>query len=199
DAVVKRLILVGVSPPTPHSVEALILLGSLASHAFDEARHSLDNALRNEPFGFRVWRGITSIVHTSMVGRPNHFPDRLSVWIQRQLKDAPKLRVDSLYPARSLDLELAITIPPEWTGKGPDWADEALRARVGLAGATGRERATAALGLWERALNRQSAASRITVKRYLRELVSQFRGMGGASPTVDHPAAELQWVADTVM
>src|SRR5262249_37012950 len=77
--------------------------------------------------------------------------------------------------------------------------DEALRARVGLAGATGRERATAALGLWERALNRQSAASRITVKRYLRELVSQFRGMGGASPTVDHPAAELQWVADTVM
>lgn len=206
---VHRLILIGVSPPTSYSVEALILLGSLACHAFDEEmQRSLTRALQQTPLGFRVWRAATSIVH-AYSGAQNHRPvdansgvvpvGKLKAWIKKQLGEAQALRARSLYPARSLDLELAIAVPADWSPIERDWAGDLLRARVGMngpGGATVRERATAALGLWERAWNRGSAEARRSAEEHLlrvaEDLRSEAEELGAVAPT------GLRWVADTI-
>ncbi|MGW3812089.1 hypothetical protein [Micromonospora sp. NPDC005113] len=72
-------------------------------------------------------------------------------WVAEQLNSCERLRKHSLYPARSLDLELAITIPKVWSPPERDWAGERLRSRANDPNATLREPGTAAFVLWERA------------------------------------------------
>jgi hypothetical protein len=59
--VVHQLILIGEAPPTPQNVEALIMLGTLGSYAFDIMKRRLEQAL-TLPLGFRVWRAIVKLV-----------------------------------------------------------------------------------------------------------------------------------------
>ena len=146
--VVDQLIILGYAPPTPRSVESLILLGTLGGYATKVVKDQLEYALK-QPLGFRVWRVITSLVMLSR--RASHTPS-LRGWVRNQLEAADELRGKSLYPARSLDLELAIRIPPDWSPVGDDWAGEALLQRATNTQATVRERGTAAMGLWQRAV-----------------------------------------------
>jgi hypothetical protein len=62
EPLVRRLTLVSVAPPTSHNYDAQIMLGSLASYAFEPMREHLENELRYSPMGFRVWRAITKLV-----------------------------------------------------------------------------------------------------------------------------------------
>jgi hypothetical protein len=172
EKVVNRLILVGMSPPTPHSVEALVLLGSLASYAFDVVANRLEDALWNAPLGFRVWRAVTSLVQAS-TGESSGLPrDTLRDWVHLQLQDCMRLRAVSLYPARALDLELALAVPDDWSPPHDDWIGELLQSRAQDPRTTVRERSSAALGLWERAARRGGADH---VTPYLLELAKRFR------------------------
>jgi hypothetical protein len=199
--VVNQLILFGAGPPTPQSVEALVLLGSIACHAFDDViQGSLETALRQTPFGFRVWRGITSTVHAIRDSKGRVPARDIKEWVRTQLRDCRELREISLYPARSLDLELAIAVPPDWSPVDDDWAGEVLRDRAemsGPEGATVRERATAALGLWERALERDDKPARIAAERHLCRLAAQFREEAESPETV--APTGLRWTADTLV
>jgi hypothetical protein len=145
--VVEQLIILGYAPPTPRSVEALIMLGTLCAYAFEPIRDALDEAL-NHPLGFRVWRVITTLV---MLSRRAQHTQALRNWVRPLLEDAERLRESSLYQGRSLDLELAIRVPPDWSPPEDDWAGAALLARANNPMATIRERGTAAMGLWQRA------------------------------------------------
>lgn len=148
--VVEQLIILGYAPPTSRSVEALIMLGTLGSHAFDIMRPTLVDAL-GHPLGFRMWRALTQLV---ALNRPdNRYAPDLRSWVEGLLGDAEEYRDKSLYPGRSLDLELAISIPSDWSPAGDDWAGDALRTRAANRSATVRERGTAALGLWQRAMD----------------------------------------------
>jgi hypothetical protein len=145
--VVEQLIILGYAPPTPRSVEALIMLGTLGAYAFEPIRDALDEALI-QPLGFRVWRVITALV---MLSKRAEYKQALQNWVRPLLADADRLRESSLYPGRSLDLELAIRVPPGWSPPKDDWAGAALLARANNPKATIRERGTAAMGLWQRA------------------------------------------------
>jgi hypothetical protein len=182
--VVEQLVLIGVSPPTPYSVEALILLGGIGRYAFKVVSSILERELHG-PMGFRVWRVVTSIVHagggasrrsTGAAGRTEHGPmEDWAGWIQLQLgRHSEALRKASLYPARSLELELAIAVPSEWSPyNGKDWAAEVLRSRARDEKATVRERGTAALGAWERALKHGTPAAQAGGRRFLENLITQ--------------------------
>ena len=146
--VVEQLIVLGYAPPTPRSVEALILLGTLGSYAFDITKEALDYALI-QPLGFRAWRVITTLV---MLNRRAQRVPEIRKWVQQLLADAEEYREISIYPGRSLDLELAIRIPPDWSPPEDDWAGAALLARANNPRATIRERGTAGMGLWQRAV-----------------------------------------------
>src|SRR6202012_2700784 len=54
DLLVRRLTLISLAPPTPNNTDALIMLGILASYAFEPMRQLLDHELRTSPLGFRV-------------------------------------------------------------------------------------------------------------------------------------------------
>jgi hypothetical protein len=100
--VVDQLIILGYAPPTPRSVEALIMLGTLGGYATEIVKNKLEYAL-TRPLGFRVWRVITALV---MLSRRTSNTPSLRRWVMTQLKAAEELRDKSLYPGRSLDLEL---------------------------------------------------------------------------------------------
>jgi hypothetical protein len=51
--VVYQLIILGYAPPTPRSIEALIMLGTLGGYGFDTIKRALDYALA-QPLGFRI-------------------------------------------------------------------------------------------------------------------------------------------------
>jgi hypothetical protein len=199
--VVSQLILIGTAPPTPQSVEALILLGSICCQAFDDVvQNSLEYALRQTPFSFRVWRAITSVVHAIRGSKVQGREQDIKEWVRNQLRDCLQLRRTSLYPARSLDLELAIAVPSSWSPLDDDWAGNVLRERAEMAGpegATVRERATAALGLWERALDRDGRTARTDAERHLLALAASFR-KEASSPDSVAPTG-LRWTADTVV
>jgi hypothetical protein len=146
--VVYQLIILGYAPPTPRSIEALIMLGTLGGYGFDTIKRALDYAL-TQPLGFRIWRVITTLVMLSQ--RARNMQD-LRLWVRHVLADAQELRGRSLYPGRSLDLELAIRVPLEWSPPEDDWAGAVLLRRANDTGATIRERGTAAMGLWQRAV-----------------------------------------------
>ena len=115
DQLVHRLILISVAPPTTMNHDAQILLGSLASYAFDQMRDQLDYQLRYSPMGFRVWRAITKLV--KLTTRSEH-AGALQSWVRGLIRDSEELRRNSLYAGRSLDLELAISVPAEWSPPG---------------------------------------------------------------------------------
>jgi hypothetical protein len=188
-AVVDRLIKVGVAPPTARSVEALLLLGSLSHYAFNVVSEKLAAELRGT-LGFRVWRAVTKVVRLrDTTGREGHLPTRnLPDWVRLQLADAEVLRAESLYPARSLDLELALNVPPAWSTPDNDWIGRLLLERAKNGEATVRERGTAALGLWERAVEQMRTED---VRRELEVLVRDFEAEASQKET----ATGLRWVA----
>ncbi len=191
DRLVRQLILISVAPPSTMYYDAPILLGSLASYAFETMRPRLDFELRFSPLGFRVWRAITQLVKLST--RNEQHIDDLRSWVAGLIRDSGKLRSSSLYAGRSLDLELAISIPAGWSRPGDDWAHDALLARAKDRNATLRERGTAALGLWERAIS-GSPASREKTEKELRQLIDHFRDPA-TRPDV---ASGLRWAAATL-
>jgi hypothetical protein len=190
DFLVRRLLLVSVAPPTSRNYDAQILLGMLASYAFEPMHELLESQLRYSPMSFRVWRAITKLVRLREADQQNK---ALQAWVRGLLGDAEELRTRSLYAGRSLDLELAITVPAAWSRGRDDWAGEALRVRVRDAEATIRERGTAAMGLWQRALAEGGAAPKQAEKE-LRGLIEEFRDPQ-ARPDA---AAGLRWVAATL-
>src|ERR1022692_4811845 len=190
DRLVRQLILISVAPPSPMYYDAPILLGSLASYDFEAMRPRLDHELRYSPLGFRVWRALTQLVKLS--ARSDHI-DGLKSWVRGLIGESGDLRMSSLYAGRSLDLELAISIPVDWSRPGDDWVYAALLARAKDSAATLRERGTAALGLWERAIS-GTQASREKTEKELRQLIAHFRDPN-TRPDV---ASGLRWVAATL-
>jgi hypothetical protein len=191
DGLVHKLILVAVGPPSSRNYDAQVLLGMLASYAFnDRMRHQLDHQLRRSPLGFRVWRAISKLVVQNADSRHT---DELKAWVRQLIGAAETLREDSLYPGRSLDLELAISVPAAWSPPGTDWVGEALFNRARNAKATIRERGTAASGLWERALTEGRSDLDVTQAK-LRDLIIEFR----KPETRPDAAAGLRWIAATL-
>lgn len=187
---VRRLIFVSVGPPTSRNYDAQILLGSLAGYAFELMREPLEYELRSTPLGFRVWRAITKLVKIS--GR-SRYADDLRVWVRDLVGDAEDLRKRSLYAGRSLDLETAIIVPAEWSPPEDNWVQRALIARAWNKEATIRERGTAALGLWQRAMKDDPGGSGQT-EADLRELIEEFKH-GNSRPDA---AGGLHWIAITL-
>jgi hypothetical protein len=187
--VVYQLIILGYAPPTPRSIEALIMLGTLGGYGFDTIKPALDYALA-QPLGFRIWRVITTLV---MLNRRARNMQDLRLWVKQVLTDAEELRGKSLYPGRSLDLELAIRVPRDWSPPEDDWAGAVLLERANDARATIRERGTAAMGLWQRVVldpNRDKGRAADS----LQPLITEFE-----NPTNRPDASSgMQWVAATL-
>ena len=190
ELLVRRLILISVAPPTSRNYDAQILLGMLASYAFELMRDRLEFELRYSPLGFRVWRAITKLVMLSAGGEHT---EALRAWVRRLIRDSEELRKCSLYASSSLDLELAITVPAAWSPPGDDWAGEALLARARNNEATIRERGTAAMGLWQRAIG-EDGPDREKTETDLRELIAEFRD----PRTRPDARAGLRWLAATL-
>jgi hypothetical protein len=185
---VHRLILIAVGPPTSRNYDAQILLGMLASYAFDERmKQQLDYQLKRSPLGFRVWRAITKLV---MFNARSSHTEALKFWVRGLIHDSENLRGRSLYAGRSLDLELAITVPDAWSPPDDDWVGAALLRRAKNPKATIRERGTAVMGLWQRAITEKRSDLRST-EAELRELIVAFRERD-ARPDA---AAGLRWIA----
>jgi hypothetical protein len=185
--VVHQLILIGEAPPTPQNVEALIMLGTLGGYAFDIMKRRLEQA-STLPLGFRVWRAITKIVTLIKPGSP--YRRELMGWVRRLLEEAEDLRKKSLYPARCLDLELAMAIPPSWSPTDDDWVGRALLARVNNSSATVQERGTAALGLWERAIDQDRDPDKVA--RDLEPLIREFEDKNKQRDAMGWVAATLR-------
>jgi hypothetical protein len=188
--VVNQLIILSYAPPTPRSVEALIVLGALGGYALDIVKGSLDHAI-SQPLGFRIWRVVTTLV---MLNKKSNRVPGLRSWIERLLAEAESLRGRTIYPARSLDLELAISVPPGWCPPERDWADGALTARATNPDASMGERGTAITGLWQRALTRQDSERWASAAK-LRTLISEFESAAKNSDT----RHGVQWAAATLM
>ncbi|MEV0183035.1 hypothetical protein AB0I54_27620 [Streptomyces sp. NPDC050625] len=197
--VVRSLILIGAAPPTRLNVEALIWLGTLSGYVFDEMADQLEQAVRSTPLGFRVWRALTKSVLLS-TSRSAHADEQvinaLGDCVRMLLDDAEELRQESLYPGRSLDLELAIAVPGDWSdpsGPDGDWVGAMLLERARSRDATLRERGTAAHGLWQRAVQGRGL-DRDTVREQLGRLIEVFENPG------DRPdiATGLRWTAATL-
>ena len=191
ELLVQRLILISVAPPTPRNYDAQILLGMLASYAFEPMRDQLESQLRYSPMSFRIWRTITKLVK---LGEDDKQAKALMPWVRRIIGDAEELRTRSLYAGRSLDLELAITVPASWSPPDSDWVGDALRARAQDNEATIRERGTAAMGLWQRALAEGHRDAMAKTEEELRGLIKMFRDPD-ARPDA---AAGLRWLASTL-
>ena len=187
--VVDQLIMLAYAPPTPRSVEALIMLGALGGYAFNIVSDSLQYALMH-PLGFRVWRVLTTLV---LLNRRASRTLGLRDWSKYWLGEAEGLRGQSIYPARSLDLELAISVPSGWSPPEDDWAGEALIARAVNPNATIRERGTAVTGLWQRAMAHQHSERQSTAAK-LEALLSRFESEG----TNSDAHRGIGWVAITL-
>jgi hypothetical protein len=188
--VVDQLIILGYAPPTSRSVEALIMLGTLSSHAFNIMQPILEYALRR-PLGFRVWRALTQLIALNKPG--SYYSRDLQSWVEGLLGEAEALREKSLYPGRSLDLELAISIPSAWSPASNDWAGNALRMRAANRSATVRERGTAALGLWQRTI----ASAELGQKEIAAELGTLIVEFEAAANRPDAYQG-MRWVAATL-
>jgi hypothetical protein len=185
-----RLMLISMGPPTWRNYDAQPLLGMLVSYAFDEVRDLLERRLRFSPLGFRVWRAVTMLVKLSEDGTQNQ---ALRGWIRDLVRDSAVLRKDSLHAGSSYDLELALTVPAAWSPPKDDWVGEALRARARDPEATLRERGTAAMGMWHRAIT-DDRPDLQDVEKELRKLIADLR-REEARPDA---AAGAQWIAATL-
>lgn len=190
DLLVRRLILISVAPPTSRTYDAQILLGMLASYAFELTRDRLEAQLRDSPMSFRVWRAITKLV---MLSKDGEQTEGLRPWVARLLRDAGELRNRSLHAGYSSDLKLAVTVPAGWSPSGQDWVADVLWARARKNDATIRERGTAAMGLWERAIT-ASRPDLPAIEKELRGLIAEFRDAN----TRPDAAAGLRWIAATL-
>jgi len=138
-----------------------------------------------------MWRALTQLVALNKPG--NRYAPDLQSWVEGLLGEAEARRDKSLYPGRSLDLELAISIPSDWSPASDDWAGNALRARAANRSATVRERGTAALGLWQRAMDNEEL-SLDNVINDLTPLIAEFE-----APTNRPDAYQgMQWAAATL-
>jgi hypothetical protein len=187
--VVQQLILIGEAPPTPQNVEALIMLGTLGSYAFDIVRRSLEQALAL-PLGFRVWRAIAKLV--ALIKPTSPYRRELVIWVEQLLAQAEDLREKSIYPARCLDLELAMAIPASWSPSGADWVGRALLTRSNNTHATVQERGTAALGLWQRAVEQGRDQERVIED--LGPLIAEFEDKNKQRDAMGWVAANLKQV-----
>ncbi len=190
DLLVRRLILISVAPPTSRTYDAQILLGMLASYAFELTRDRLEAELRDSPMSFRVWRAITKLVMLSKGGEQT---EGLRQWAARLLGDAGELRNRSLHAGYSSDLEFAVMVPAAWSPGGRDWVGDALWARARDNNATIRERGTAAMGIWERAVS-GDRPDLPAIEKQLGGLITEFRD----ARTRPDAAAGLAWIADTL-
>lgn len=190
DMLARRLALVSVGRPGPLSYDAQTLLGMLACYCFDQTRDGLERAVRYSPMGFRVWRPLTRLV---MLSGDSGQPDAIRDWIRDLLLDSGDLRKRSLYAGSSYDLELALTVPPEWSPPGDDWVGAVLRDRARDPEATLRERGTAAMGLWQRAITEDRPDLKDTESE-LHELIAEFRDPA----TRPDAAPGLRWIAATL-
>ncbi|MEV5479974.1 MULTISPECIES: hypothetical protein [Streptomyces] len=189
---IDRLIVIGASPPTPRNTDALALVGGLAKYSFETAKSRLHHALRTFPLGFRMWRTITALVQLSETNP--RLANKVRAWVHGLLNEADQLRQVNVYPGRSLELELALAIPQEWSPPGDqDWIHQLLLTRARSATATIRERGTAVHGLWQRTLTYDRAHSG-RCKDELRSLIQEFRSPDARPDAV----AGLQWVASTL-
>jgi hypothetical protein len=191
ELLVRRLVTISGAPPTARNYDAQVLLGMLAGYAFEPMRDWLEAELRFSPLGYRVWRAITKLVTLSE--EEGNRADELRPWVRQLMHDSDQLRRQSLYAGRAHDLELAIAVPTAWSPPADDWAGEALRERAWNRAATIRERGTAAMGLWQRAL-RCDPATLAQVKDDLGRLIKEFRN---PETRRDAPAG-LRWVAATL-
>jgi hypothetical protein len=184
----RRLMLLSAVPPAARDYDAQILFGLLASYAFEPMSDRLESQLRHSPLAFRMWPAITKLVTLSHGG--DHV-DALRALVRRLMRDSEELRTQSLYAAPGLDVELAISVPAAWSPPGDDWAREALLTRARNVEATLQERGTAAMGLWQRAMDTPDAKK---TEEDLRELINGFR-----NPDVrPDAAAGFRWVAATL-
>ena len=188
ELLVRRLILISVASPTSTNYDAQMMLGSLASYAFELMKDQLELGVRYSPMAFRVWRAITKLVKLREDGEHAE----LGPWVRNLIRDSGELRKRSLYAGRALDLELAITVPASWSPPGADWVGDALRARARDPEATIRERGTAVMGLWQRALSEGRDVPQ--TKTDLREIIGEFRNPESRPDA----AAGLRWVATTL-
>jgi hypothetical protein len=190
--IMEQLIPIGVAPPTPRNIDALLLLGGLGKYSFDVAKGILEGEIRKSPLGFRVWRAVTNLVQLSK--DDSALVGNIKPWVKDLLEAAEGLREKSAYPGRSLDLELAISIPPGWSPPGQDdWVRNVLLTRAKNRTATIRERGTAALGLWQRAFD-IDPDNLDDVKEQLRGLIGEF----ASSDARKDAAGGMQWVAATL-
>jgi hypothetical protein len=190
ELLVRRLILISVAPPTSRNYDAQMLLGMLASYAFELMRGRLEYELQYSPLGFRVWRAVTKLV---TLRKDGEHTEALRAWVRWLIRGSEELRTRSLNASSSLDLELAIAVPAAWSPPGDDWAGDALLTRARNNKATMRERGTAALGLWQRAI-REGRADLEETQTKLRELIAEFRDPGTRP---DAPAG-MRWIAATL-
>jgi TIR domain len=186
----RRLLVIATGPPTARNYDARVMLGHLASYAFELMRPHLDHELRNSPLRFRVWSAITSLV---TIGPAMRDTAGLVLWLRQIMRDAEDLRKSSLYPGSSLDLELAISVPAVWSPPHDDWASAALLSRVRNSNATMEERGTAAMGLWQRAI-RDERPDLENIARELRQLIRELRN----PETRPDVRVGLRWIAATL-
>jgi hypothetical protein len=191
DLLVRRLILVSSAPPASRSYAAQVLLGMLTAYAFEQVKDRLQVTLRDRPMGFRVWPAITKLVGLSS---DRDRTDAVRVWVQRLIVESGKSREKHLYPGNSYDLELALAIPVAWSPPGNDWVGDALRARAWDNEATIRERGTAAMGLWQRAIS-QNRSDLENAEDDLRGLITEFKQNPIGLPST---AAGFRWLAATL-
>jgi hypothetical protein len=189
---VSRLILTSIAPPTSRNLDAQILLGMLGSYALEPMMNRLDSQVRYSPMGFRVWRAITKLVMVAAAEGSEH-TDTLANWVRQLLADSEVLRHYSLYPGGGLDIELALAVPAAWSPPRDDWVNDALLARARNWRATLRERCTAAMGVWQRAVV-QGRGERNQAKENLRGLIAEFKD------PVERPDLRLglEWLAATL-
>ena len=195
--VADRLILLAGGPPTPRHYEAQALLGSLAKFAFEIVLNRLEASIRRSPLGFRSWRPLTKLL---MIARNDQRDgdDALAQALRHPLttlvQDASELRSASINPGRSLDLELLVAIPWNWAGEDQegDRVTRVLLERAEDGNATLRERGTAAMGLWQRAVLNHRVDDQ--TRRKLRELAELFDDRS-KRPDI---ASGLSWVARTL-
>jgi hypothetical protein len=190
----RRLVAVSGAPPTARNSDAQLLLGLLASYSFDSMRVLLERELKYSPLGYRVWRAIAKLVTLSdLRGRQ---ADSLREWVRQLLEGSDSLRMHSIYPGCGLDVELAIALPEAWSPPGDgDWVSRVLLQKARSQDATLRERGSAAMGLWERAVRVDDRPTLEQAKGDLRQLITDFRQNPGARP--DCPGG-LAWIAATL-
>lgn len=177
-------------PPTSRTFEAQRLVAGLGMYAFDLAWEEMARSLEGDMLGFRVWRTVTKMVQ-SVADRPNlgdYVGRTLPSRVRGLLASGDRLRDLSAFPARSLDMETAISIPDSWIAT-TDWAGDALFRRAAGTKGTVRERATSAHGLINSELTGRRRAARGLVDEFRQEATTR-----GADPS----AGGYAWAASTL-